>query len=59
MGENFEKGTLYRVGTGIQLFDDDFNNSFLIGLDFSRKRFGFRQTEKLSSVSIFLEYIVF
>jgi len=59
MGKNFEKGTLYKVGAGMQLFDDDFNNSLLIGLDFSRKRFGFRQTEKLSSVSVFLEYIVF
>ena len=59
MGKNFEKGTLYKVGAGVQLFDDDFKNSLLIGLDFSRKRFGFRQTEKLSSVSIFLEYIVF
>ena len=59
MGKNFEKGTLYKVGAGMQLFDDDYKNSLLIGLDFSRKRFGFRQSEKLSSVSVFLEYIVF
>ncbi len=59
LGKNFESGTLYKLGIGYQAFDDNFKNSWLIGLDFSRKRFGFRQTEKLSSVSIFLEFMLF
>ncbi len=55
----FEKGTIYKFGIGYQIFDEDFKNSWLIGFDFNRKRFGFRQTEKLSSVSIFLEFQLF
>jgi len=59
LGTRFEKGTLYKVGIGYRAYDDNFKNAVLFGLDFSRKRFGFRQTEKLSSVSIFLEFMVF
>ncbi len=59
LGKRFEKGTLYRVGLGLQAFDDNFKNSWLVGFDFSRKRFGFRQTEKLSSFSLFLEFQLF
>jgi hypothetical protein len=59
ISDTFEKGTLYKFGIGYQTFDEDFENSWLIGFDFSRKRFGFRQTEKLSSVSIFLEFQLF
>ncbi|WP_262732286.1 MULTISPECIES: hypothetical protein [Gaetbulibacter] len=59
LGKNFESGTLYKLGIGYQAFDDNFKNSWLIGLDFNRKRFGFRQTEKLSSVSFFLEFMLF
>ncbi len=59
MNNNFEKGTMYKFGIGYRTFDANFKNSWLIGLDFSRKRFGFRQTEKLSSVSIFLEFMLF
>lgn len=59
LGKRFEKGTLYRVGLGFQAYDENFRNSWLIGFDFSRKRFGFRQTEKLSSVSLFLEFQLF
>lgn len=59
VGNVFEKGTLYKVGFGAQLYDENYKNSWLIGLDFSRKRFGYRQTEKLSSVSIFLEFMLF
>ena len=58
-GKNFEKGTQYKVGIGYRAFDDNFKNSWLIGLDFSRKRFGYKQEEKLSSVSVFLEFMVF
>lgn len=56
---NFEKGTLYKTGIGYQIFDSNYKNSWLIGLDFSRKRFGIQQTEKLSSLSLFLEFMVF
>ncbi|MCF6296301.1 MAG: hypothetical protein L3J25_11520 [Flavobacteriaceae bacterium] len=59
VNKNFEKGTMYKFGIGYRAFDANFKNSWLIGLDFSRKRFGFRQTEKLSSVSIFLEFMLF
>ena len=59
MGKFFESGTLYKLGVGAQFQLEDSQNSVLIGLDFSRKRFGFRQTEKLSSVSIFIEFMVF
>ncbi len=56
---DFEKGTLYKLGAGYQIFDDNYRNSWLIGLDFSRKRFGYRGTEKISSVAVFLEFMLF
>lgn len=59
LGHDYEHGSLYKLGLGMQFFDKDFRNSFLIGLDFSRKRFGFKEEEKLSSVSIFIEYRLF
>lgn len=58
-GKNFEKGTMYKVGIGYRTFDDNFRNSWLIGFDFNRKRFGYKQEEKLSSFSIFLEFMLF
>lgn len=59
LGRDFENGTMYKLGIGYRAFDDNFRNSWLIGFDFSRKRFGFRQTEKLSSIAIFLEFMLF
>ena len=59
LGDAFEKGTLYKIGLGYQIFDDDFKNSWLIGLDFNRKRFGYRETEKISSVAVFFEFMLF
>lgn len=59
LNRHFEEGNFYRVGAGVQLFDANYKNSWHLGLDFTRKRFGFRQTEKLSSVSIFLEFMLF
>lgn len=59
LGKAFEKGSVYKVGMGTQIFDDNYKNSVHFGLDFTRKRFGYKQEEKLSSVSIFLEYMVF
>ena len=59
VNDNFETGTLYKLGLGFQLFDENLKNSFLIGLDFTRKRFGERQLDKLSSVSIFIEFMLF
>lgn len=58
-GKNFEKGTMYKVGVGYRTFDGNFRNSWLIGFDFNRKRFGYKQEEKLSSLSIFFEFMVF
>ena len=59
LGDDFEKGNFYKLGIGAELFDENFRNSTLIGLDFTRKRFGYQQLDKLSSVSIFIEYSVF
>ncbi|MCB0448965.1 MAG: hypothetical protein KDC97_02495 [Confluentibacter sp.] len=57
LGKSIEKGNMYKIGLGIQ--GTDINNAFLIGLDFSRKRFGYKTLEGLSSVSIFLEFMFF
>lgn len=59
LGRAFENGNMYKVGIGYRAYDDNFKNSWLIGFDFNRKRFGFRQQEKLSSVAIFLEFMLF
>jgi len=59
LGNAFEKGTMYKVGAGLELFNEDYKNSILFGLDFSRKRFGHKQTEILTSISIFFEFMVF
>lgn len=59
VGDSFEKGTMYKVGIGYKAFDNNFKNSWLIGFDFNRKRFGYRQEEKLSSFSIFIEFMLF
>ena len=57
MGRSFEKGNMYKLGIGIQdVFQN--NNSLLFGLDFTRKRFGHQTLEGLSSVSIFIEFMV-
>ncbi|MGJ8591853.1 MAG: hypothetical protein ACSHXF_04860 [Aquaticitalea sp.] len=58
-GNSFEKGTMYKFGIGYRTFDKDFRNSWQIGFDFNRKRFGYKQQEKLTSVSIFLEFVLF
>lgn len=58
MGKSFEKGKMYKLGIGVQdVFQN--NNSLLFGLDFTRKRFGHQTLEGLSSVSIFLEFMLF
>ena len=59
LGKSFENGTLYKAGVGYRIYDDDFKSSCLIGFDFSRKRFGYRQNDKLSSFAIFLEFMFF
>lgn len=56
---NFEKGTFYKLGNGLQIFDDAYKNSWLISLDFSRKHFGYNHLEKISSVSVFVEFMLF
>ena len=57
MGKSFEKGNFLKLGIGYQGQIDDNHNSILIGLDYTRKRFGYRTLEGLSSVSIFLEFM--
>ena len=59
ISKNFEKGTMYKLGIGTQMFDDYFRNSILIGIDFTRKRFEHKTLEGLSSVSVFLEFMLF
>jgi hypothetical protein len=51
------RGTLYKIGLGGEYFLENSNKSILFGIDFMRKRFGYRQENKLSSVSLFLELI--
>lgn len=58
-GNSFEKGTMYKFGIGYKTFNGNFRNSWLIGFDFNRKRFGYKQEDKLSSVSIFIEFMLF
>jgi hypothetical protein len=48
---------LYKIGLGGEYFLENSNKSILFGIDFMRKRFGYRQENKLSSVSLFLELI--
>ncbi|MBP0904789.1 hypothetical protein ACFSKN_13045 [Mariniflexile gromovii] len=57
VGKSFEKGNMYKVGLGIEMVD--INNAILLGLDFSRKRFGNKNIEGISSVTIFLEFMLF
>ena len=59
ISKDFEKGNMYKLGLGVQIVNFDNDNSFLIGLDFTRKRFGYRTLEGLSSISIFIEFMLF
>jgi len=60
VAKDFETGSMYRAGVGFQIFmDEDYEKSMLFGLDFSRRRFGFRESEKLSSLAISLEFQLF
>ncbi len=59
ISNDFEKGNMYKLGLGVQIVNFDNDDSFLIGLDFTRKRFGYRTLEGLSSVSIFIEFMLF
>ncbi len=59
VSKNFQKGNMYKLGLGIQMYGDDYNKSVLLGVDFTRKRFGYRALEGLSSISIFLEFMLF
>lgn len=59
LGNDFEKGSLYKIGAGYRIYDSNFKNSGLIGFDFSRRRFDFREEQTLSSFAIFLEFMLF
>ena len=51
------EGTLYKISVGSEHFHEDFERSTLFGLEFTQKSFGFKELDKLISVSIFLEII--
>ena len=55
VGNSFETGSLYKVGIGAEVFSEASSNSGLIGIEFTEKSFGFREEEKLVSISFFLE----
>jgi len=55
VGNSFEAGSLYKVGIGAEIFNEASNNSGLVGIEFTQKSFGFREEEKLVSISFFLE----
>ena len=55
VGNRFETGSLYKLGLGVEIFDKSLKNSGLIGIEFTQKSFGFRNEEKLISISFFLE----
>lgn len=59
MGKSFEKGNMYKMGIGYHSKPDAHNNSVMVGFDFTRKRFGNRNLEGISSVSLFLEFMFF
>jgi hypothetical protein len=59
VSKDFQKGNMYKLGLGVQMYGDDYNKSVLLGVDFTRKRFGYRALEGLSSISIFLEFMLF
>ena len=55
VGNSFEAGSLYKVGIGAEIFNEASNNSGLLGIESTQKSFGFREEEKLVSISFFLE----
>lgn len=59
ISKDFEKGNMYKLGLGVQIYGDNYDNSVLFGLDFTRKRFGYNALEGLSSISIFIEFMRF
>jgi hypothetical protein len=58
ISKDFEKGNMYKFGIGSNIDMENSNTTYLIGLDFTRKRFGYRNLEGLSSVSIFIEIML-
>ena len=59
ISKDFEKGNIYKVGFGTHEYGDDYRNSVLFGLDFTRKSFGYKTSERLFSISIFIEFMLF
>lgn len=56
IGKAFETGTLYMLGAGLHVADEySSTKAFIIGFDFTRKRFGVDQSSKISSFSVSLE----
>jgi hypothetical protein len=58
ISKDFEKGNMYKFGIGVNIDSEKGNTTYLIGLDFTRKRFGYRNLEGLSSFSIFFDIIL-
>lgn len=57
LGKSIEKGNVYKLGIGIE--EVYFDNALILGLGFTRKRFGYRALEGLTSISIFIEIKLF
>ena len=50
---NFKDGNIYKLGLGFM-----FENALLLGFEFTNKRFGYRSLTELSSVSLFIEFML-
>ena len=50
---------MYKVGAGIQGIVSSKGNAILIGVDYTQKRFGIEKRDRLSTVSISLELMLF
>jgi hypothetical protein len=53
ISNNFKEGNMYKLGLGFM-----FDNAFLFGFEFTNKTFGYRSLTALSSVSIFIEFMI-
>lgn len=51
--DDFDRQLFYKIEIGGEYFHEDFERSTLIGLEFTKKSFGFKESWKLISVFIF------
>ncbi|MGC6431921.1 MAG: hypothetical protein ACON5F_12825 [Jejuia sp.] len=59
MGRNFRNGRIYKIGAGYQIYYNKGKNSFLAGIDYTNKKLKNDLIESLSSISIYLEFMLF